>query len=191
MKDTIIIYGSQYGTTKRYAEHLSAMTGIEAVAFKEAKDIDKYERVIFMGALYAGSILGLKKTASKMSPQQELVIVTVGLVDPTDPENINYIRHSIKERLRVGDGTSGMRVPEHLYDESRIFHLHGAIDYSHLSLKHRMMMAVIHSKISKMPEEKLNAESKTILATYGKKEDFVDYNSLTAVITFINRYDIA
>ena len=180
MKESIIIYGSQYGTTKRYAEHLSAMTGIEAVAFRDAKAIDKYERVIFMGALYAGSVLGLKKTVSKMSPKQELIIVTVGLVDPTDPENMAYIRHSIKER-----------VPKHFYDESRIFHLHGAIDYSHLSLKHRMMMAVIHTKISKMPEEKLNAEAKTILATYGKKEDFVDYNSLTAVITFINRYDIA
>ena len=32
---------------------------------------------------------------------------------------------------------------------------------------------------------KLNAESKTILATYGKNEDFVDYNSLTAVMTAI------
>ena len=78
---TIIIYGSQYGTTKRYAEHLSEMTGIEAVAFKEAKNIDKYDRVIFMGALYAGSVLGLRKTVSNMSPKQELVIVTVGLVD--------------------------------------------------------------------------------------------------------------
>ena len=167
MKNTVIIYGSQYGTTKRYAEHLSEMTGIEAVAFKEAKDIDKYDRVIFMGALYAGSVLGLKNTVSKMSPKQELVIVTVGLVDPTDPENIDYIRHSIKERI-----------PADLYDETSIFHLHGAIDYSHLSLKHRMMMAVIHSKLSKMPEEKLNTEAKTILATYGKKEDFVDFKSL-------------
>lgn len=41
-----------------------------------------------------------------------------------------------------------------------------------------LMMAVIHSKNSKMPEEKLDAEAKTILATYGKKEDFVDYVSL-------------
>jgi menaquinone-dependent protoporphyrinogen IX oxidase len=167
MKNTVIIYGSQYGTTKRYAEYLSEMTGIEAVAFKEAKDIDKYDRVIFMGALYAGSVLGLKKTVSKMSPKQELVIVTVGLVDPNDPENIDYIRHSIKERI-----------PADLYDETRILHLQGAIDYSHLSLKHRMMMAVIHSKLSKMPEEKLNTEAKTILATYGKKEDFVDFKSL-------------
>ena len=79
MKKTIIIYGSQYGTTRRYAEHLSEMTRIETVAFKEAKDM----------------------------------------------------------------------------------------------------------KISKMPEEKLNAEAKTILATYGKKEDFVDYDSLTAVMTAI------
>ena len=39
MKNTVIIYGSQYGTTKRYAEYLSEMTGIEAVAFKKAKTI--------------------------------------------------------------------------------------------------------------------------------------------------------
>ena len=156
---SIIIYGSQYGTTKRYAQRFSEMTGIEAVAFKEAKDIDSYDRVVFMGALYAGS--------GKMPPKQELVIVTVGLVDPNDPENIDYIRHSIKERI-----------PADLYDETSIFHLHGAIDYSQLSLKHRMMMAVIHSKLSKMPEEKLNTEAKTILATYGKKEDFVDFKSL-------------
>ena len=167
MKKSIIIYGSQYGTTKRYADCFSEITGIETVSYQESKDIDRYDRIIFMGALYAGSVLGLKKTISKMSPKQELVIVTVGLVDPIDPENIDYIRHSIKERI-----------PADLYDETRIFHLRGAIDYSQLSLKHRMMMAVIHSKLSKMPEEKLNAEAKTILATYGKKEDFVDFKSL-------------
>lgn len=167
MKKSIIIYGSQYGTTKRYADRFSEITGIETVSYQESKDIDRYDRIIFMGALYAGSVLGLKKTISKMSPKQELVIVTVGLVDPIDPENIDYIRHSIKERI-----------PADLYDETRIFHLRGAIDYSQLSLKHRMMMAVIHSKLSKMSEEKLNAEAKTILATYGKKEDFVDFKSL-------------
>ena len=58
----IIIYGSLYGSTKRYAEHLSEITGIEAVAFKDAKDVAKYDRVIYMGALFAGSVLGLKKT---------------------------------------------------------------------------------------------------------------------------------
>ena len=163
----IIIYGSLYGSTKRYAEHLSEITGIEAVAFKEAKDIAKYDRVIYMGALFAGSVLGLRKTASRMSVGQKLTIITVGMVDPANPENIDYIRRSIKAR-----------VPAHLYDESQIYHLRGAIDYSNLTLKHRMMLSVIHWKISKMPEEKLNAEAKTILAIYGKNLDNVDFKSL-------------
>ena len=120
-----------------------------------------------MGALFAGSVLGLKKTVSRMSPSQKLTIITVGMVDPADPENIDYIRRSIKGR-----------VPAHFYDETQIYHLRGAIDYSNLTLKHRMMLSVIHWKISKMPEEKLNAEAKTILAIYGKNLDNVDFKSL-------------
>ena len=89
------------------------------------------------------------------------------MVDPDDPENIEYIRRSIKDK-----------VPSHLYDETQIYHLRGAIDYSNLTLKHRMMLSVIHWKISKMPEEKLNAEAKTILAIYGKNLDNVDFKSL-------------
>ena len=58
MKHSIIIYGSQYGTSKRYAERLSAITGIRCVSRKEAKGINDYERVIYMGGLYAGSVLG-------------------------------------------------------------------------------------------------------------------------------------
>ena len=166
----IIIYGSLYGSTKRYAEHLSEMTGIEVVAFKDAKDIAKYDRVIYMGALFAGSVLGLKKTVSRMSPSQKLTIITVGMVDPADPENIDYIRRSIK----------GI-VPALLYDETQIYHLRGAIDYGNLTLKHRMMLSVIHWKISKMPEEKLNAEAKTILAIYGKNLDNVDFKSLEKI----------
>ena len=166
----IIIYGSLYGSTKRYAEHLSEVMGIEAVAFKDAKDIAKYDRIIYMGALFAGSVLGLKKTVSKISVGQKLTIITVGMVDPADPENIDYIRRSIK----------GV-VPAHFYDEKQIYHLRGAIDYSNLTLKHRMMLSVIHWKLSKMPEEKLNAESKTILSIYGKKIDNVDFKSLEEI----------
>ena len=166
----IIIYGSLYGSTKRYAEHLSEVMGIEAVAFKDAKDIAKYDRIIYMGALFAGSVLGLKKTVSKMSVGQKLTIITVGMVDPADPENIDYIRRSIK----------GV-VPAHFYDEKQIYHLRGAIDYSNLTLKHRMMLSVIHWKLSRMPEEKLNAESKTILSIYGKKIDNVDFKSLEEI----------
>ena len=167
---TLIIYGSQYGSTKRYAKRLAEITGIEAVDYKEAKDINDYDKIIYFGALYAGGVTGLKKTVSKIIPNQELVIVTVGLADPTDSENVKSIRNSIKSQI-----------PSEFYDESKIFHLRGAIDYTQLGLKHKVMMSLLHSKVSKMPESELNAEAKAMLETYGQKVDFVDFTTLEQI----------
>ena len=33
--------------------------------------------------------MGLKKTVSSLSPNQELIVATIGLADPTDAENVN------------------------------------------------------------------------------------------------------
>ena len=95
MKHSIIIYASQYGSTKRYAEHLSAITGIKCVSRKDSEDIQNYERIIYLGALFAGSVFGLKKFATTVT-SQELIVITVGLVDTQDDENIRYIRNNIK-----------------------------------------------------------------------------------------------
>lgn len=170
MSKQIIIYGSQYGSTKRYAKHLAEITGIDAIDYKEAKNIDSYDRIIYLGALYAGGVTGLKKTVAKISPNQELIVATVGLADPTDQTNIENIRRSLKDQL-----------PEHFHDEKAFFHLRGAINYSKLGIKHRIMMSMLHSKVSKMPEEKLNAEAKAMLATYGKQVDFVDFSTLKPI----------
>ena len=39
----IIIYASQYGSTKEYADELSKRTGIEAVEYTEITDINQYD----------------------------------------------------------------------------------------------------------------------------------------------------
>ena len=126
-----------------------------------------------MGALFAGSVLGLKKFAATVT-SQELIVITVGLVDQQDGENIRYIRNNIKSQI-----------PAHLYNEDKIFHLRGAIDYSTMGMKHKLMMKFMHSRLSKMPEEELNAESKIILETYGKKVDYVDFNTLQPIVSIL------
>ena len=65
---TLIIYGSQYDSTKRYAERLAKMTGIEAINYTDAKNINDYNRIIYLGALYAGGVIGLKKTIGIITP---------------------------------------------------------------------------------------------------------------------------
>jgi menaquinone-dependent protoporphyrinogen IX oxidase len=163
----IIIYGSLHGSTKRYAERLEEMTGIAAINYKDVKEIAKYDRIIYLGALYASGVMGLKKIVGRMSQNQKLIVATVGLADPENPVNITNIRNALKEQI-----------PPHLYDETKIFHLRGGIDYSRLGLKHKVMMSLLCSKVSKMPEEELDEEQKTMLATYGGIVDFVDLDTL-------------
>ena len=171
MKKQLIIYGSRYGSTKRYAERLAEMTGTEAVEYKEAKDLDDYDRIVYLGSLYAGGVTGLKQTVGKISPRQELIVSTVGLADPSDASNVAHIRQSIKGQI-----------PAHFYDESRLFHLRGAIDYTKLNLKYRLMMSLLAKKVAKLPEEQQNAETRAMLETYGKQVDFVDFSSLQPIV---------
>ena len=171
MKKQLIIYGSRYGSARRYAERLAEMTGIEAVEYKAVKDLDDYDRIVYLGSLYAGGVTGLKQTVGKMSPQQELIVSTVGLADPTDASNVAHIRQSIKGQI-----------PAHFYDESRLFHLRGAIDYTKLNLKYRLMMSLLAKKVAKLSEEQQNAETRAMLETYGKQVDFVDFSSLQPIV---------
>ena len=176
MNSQIIIYGSEYGSTKRYAERLSEITGIEAANYKEVKDIGDYQRVVYLGGLFAGGVMGLKKTVGKMTSQQELVLATVGMTDPNETTYFEGIRKALKAQL-----------PASFYDENKIFHLRGAIDYSQLDFKHRIMMKMFHSMMLKKPESELTADAKAMLETYGKQVDFVDYDGLKPIIEIITK----
>jgi len=170
----IIVYASRYGSTKRYADKLSELTGVEAVDYSKVKDISAYDKVIYMGSILAGTVTGLKKTVSKMKVGQELVIVSVGMIDPKDPENVSGIRSIIRQQI-----------PAELNDESRIFHLQGCIDYPNLKLSHRMLMSMMRSMASKKPESELDAVSRTVLATYGQRIDNVDLSALDVIVPFV------
>lgn len=61
----IIIYGSQYGTARKYAEELAKRTNIEIKSYKDVTDIDQYNTVVYIGSLYAGGVLGMKKPLQK------------------------------------------------------------------------------------------------------------------------------
>lgn len=52
----VITYGSQYDTTKKYADELGRRTGIEVKNFEDISDINIYDTIIYFGALYAGGV---------------------------------------------------------------------------------------------------------------------------------------
>lgn len=170
---SIIIYGSQYGTAKQYAEELSKKTGYELRAYEQTENLDPYETIIYIGALYAGGVMGMKRTfrSLKNIRDKKIFIVTVGLADPTDKENTDNIKASLKKQLT-----------REIYENARIYHLRGGIDYSRLNFKHKTMMSLLYKKAVSLPEEKKTAEVKAMIETYNKKVNFTDHNSLEPII---------
>ena len=174
----IIIYGSLYGTTKQYAMELSEKTNIKAENYKNIKNIDEYETIIYIGALYAGGVLGMSKTLNKIlnCANKKIIIVTVGLADPMNKENINNIENNMKKQL-----------PNEIYEKASIYHLRGGIDYSKLNFLHKTMMRILYKKIKSLPEEKKTSEDKAMVDSYNQKVNFVDFSSLENIISEIKR----
>ena len=173
---SIILYGSRYGSARRYAQELSKQTDIPAVSYQEAPPLSKLETIVYIGALYAGGVLGLTKTLRRQSfgEHQRLVIVTVGLADPDILQNRENIRNALQKQI-----------PAQLYGRAAVFHLRGAIDYQALSLGHRTMMALLHRSLQKKPAEEWSEEDKALMETYGKQTDFVDFASLRPIVNEI------
>ena len=171
--NNIIIYGSHYGTTKQYAEELSKRTNIKAISFKEVKEINDYNNIIYLGGLYAGGVLGMSKTIKKLNDvsNKKIIIVTVGLSDPTDEVNKNNIRNNIKNQL-----------PKEIFEKAKIFHLRGGIDYSKLNFAHKTMMKLLYNAVKNLQKEKQTAEDRTMIETYNKKVSFIDFSSLDKII---------
>ena len=170
--EKVIIYGSRYGTARRYAQELSRRTAIPAVSFTDVKDLPDYSVIIYVGALYAGGVHGLRRTLSSLRPplEQKLVIATVGLSDPQDEENTNNINASLMKQLS-GD----------VYKKATIFHLRGGIVYGRLSLAHKTMMGLLYRKARTLPPDKQTAEVKAMVDSYGRVVDFVDFNTLDPI----------
>ena len=140
---SLIVYGSEYGTTKRYAVKFAEMTDIPVVSYENTGELTEYDTVIHFGGLYAGGVKGLKHIVRKLRGNTKLVIVTVGLADVSDEGNIHNIRKAF-----------GKQVPEQFLDYSAVFHLRGGIDYSKLSFKHRTMMSLLYSKVKNCQRRK-------------------------------------
>lgn len=175
--DQLIVYGSQYGTTQRYAEQFSQLTRLPCISSEEVKDLSPYGRVIHFGGLYAGGVKGLRKTIRALGEHTGLVIVTVGLADVTDEENLANIRNALRRQ-----------VPGHLLEKTQVFHLRGGIDYRKLSLKHKAMMTLLYHSVKNLPEERKTAETRAMIETFNKAVDFVDFSALEPIVEAV-RYD--
>ena len=172
MGEGIIIYGSRYGSSKRYGNWLAKETGFPLYSYDKTPDLSDFSTIVYIGSLYAGGLYGFSRIAGKL-PREGIrfFLITVGIADPKEPENEENIRTALKGQ-----------VPEKLREKTQLFFLRGAIDFEHLSLVHKGMMKIMHSHLKKVPVRERSAEDRDFLEVYGKKVDFCDPKSLEPIL---------
>lgn len=169
----LIIYGSEYGVTKKYAETLGEMVEGKVISYEQAKKQlaeDSYDTIVYMGGLYAGSALGLKETAKLFPADGKIIIVTVGLMPP------ELLDTKLKKSVQ-------RQVPKDVFDRAERFHLQGAIDYSILSGKHKMMMGTLCNVLKLKPAK--TDDDRALIASYNQNLDLVDFSKLEPIKTAI------
>jgi len=103
--DTVIIYRSFFGTTKRYAERLHEE--IEADIYKhnqiDKQSLLKYDLVILCAGTYAGwiSLSGYLKKHWSVLKDRKVILLIIGAAPVDDPWSIRSYE-KIPEQIRQG-----------------------------------------------------------------------------------------
>ena len=176
MKNSVVIYKSKYGSTKKYAKWISEYLNSDLF---EASDITsekllKYDIIIFGGGLYASGISGISLITKnfKSISDKNIIVFTVGLAATEDKSIFAPIIDK--------------NIPAEIRSSIRFFHFRGGIDYSKLHMVHKAMMAMLKKMVTKKNPEDQTDEDREMLQTYGDNVDFTDEKTIKPLVSYVN-----
>lgn len=144
---TIIIYNSQTGFTKRYAQWLAEATDAECLELEDAKKhtYDNYDAIVFGGWACAGGISKLKWFKSHMDQWEgkKLAVFCVGGGPADNPDISKALRGNFNDAQ---------------WERVKVFYCPGGFNYEKMSATSKMMMKIfikaLRAKKDKTEEEK-------------------------------------
>lgn len=162
-----IIYTSNTGFTKKYADILSKEIAIPAFDLKEVgSNINKKEEIIYMGWLMAGSIKNYKKALKKYNVK---ATCAVGMALPNKKQYSDIIKkYNMKEKL---------------------FYLQGGYNKSKQKGIYKVMMDSLEKVVRPKLETKQNKNKQDLemLEMLNNGKDCVKKENLNDIINWVKR----
>ncbi len=162
-----VVYTSNTGYTKKYAELLSKETGLPFYSLKDATVLDKGTPVIYLGWLMAGVVKGYKR-ASK--------------------------RFTVSAVCGVGMGESGSQINDirknnALPKELPVFTLQGGFDISKLHGVYKFMMSIMAKTVGKGLANKSDRtpDEDKMLKMLADGGDFVSAENLSPILEWYSK----
>lgn len=172
---TIVIYNSQTGFTKRYAQWIAQKTNADCIEYGKAKNmnLDSYDAIVFGGWAVAGSISKLKwfkKNISRWS-DKKLVAFCVGASPIENPEiELTLPKNFTDEELKV----------------VRWFYCPGGLDYEKMPVTSKTMMKMF-VKVLNSKKNKTEADMEQI-KMMSSSYDISDIKYIEPIIEYLNSH---
>lgn len=174
MKNTLVIYSSRYGSTKRYAQWLAEELDADLLEKSKAKlkDLMDHQNIVYGGSLHAVGISGLdliKKNLDKLAGKK-IAVFSVGCSSIKDSTVQSITKYNFPE-----SGQPGVK----------LFCLRGGFDYSRLGLIDRILMGLMKRKLERMRPEDRDEDVRGMLEAFQTPVDFTDKRSIEPIVDYI------
>lgn len=171
---TIVIYNSQTGFTKRYAEWIAEAAGADCVELSDAgkRNLSAYESIVFGGWACAGGISKInwfKKNIDKWT-DKKLIVFCVGGSPIENPEIDTALKRNFNESEQK---------------KVKIFYCPGGFNYEKMSAPSKLMIKMF-VKALKAKKDKTEAEEnmvKMISSSY----DISDKKYIEPILQYLKK----
>lgn len=172
---TLVIYKSNTGFVKKYAEWISQELSADMIEVSRVNPsvLPFYDTVIYGGSLHAVGIIGIdfiKKNLGKHKDKKVIVFATGATP---------YREETIKE---VRDKNFTPEEQEYI----KFFYLRGGFDFNKLKLLDKLLMTILWVKIKMKKENELTPDETGMLETYGKPADFTKKEYIKPLVDCVN-----
>ena len=172
MGKIIVLYQSEYGYTKTYAEMIAEELGcdLREAATISADSLKEYDTIIFGGGLYASGINGIELIRQNFDSlrNKNLVVWATGLCPGRPPELQQVWKHNFSDDM---------------LEKIHIFYLRGGFDYQKLSRGHKIMMNALKLKI-KMTKNR-GEDEEGLLKAYEVPENHCDRRNIAELTAYV------
>lgn len=149
-----IVYKSNTGFTKKYAEMLSEELSLPIYSLNKISKLNKNTNIIYMGNVFASNINGYKNIKDKLNIE---AVVAVGMTFPSIENN-----NQLKEVNKI---------------ENNLFYLHGGLDKQKLKGFKKLIINLIGKSLEKNPDK-----DEKMVEIFKNGGDFVSKDNLDEII---------
>jgi menaquinone-dependent protoporphyrinogen IX oxidase len=169
--NTVVIYKSKYGSTKKYAVWISEELNADLIERSKVKvdDLLKYETIIYGGSLHAVGIKGfdiIKNNITELK-DKNIILFSVGAAP---------IRQDTIDAVRKGN------INDDNLKDVNLFCFRGAFNFQQLDFVDRNLMRLLKLKIERNPTKTENEIQ--LLAAYETPVDFTAKDAIAPLIQY-------